>query len=53
MVDGEFLMLDAQVVCLDERKVVEDAQAAVQSAWRRLHAQSPDVPLPESLRQAR
>ena len=53
MVDGEFLMLDAKVVCLDERKVVEDAQAAVQSAWRRLHAQSPDVPLPDSLRQAR
>jgi len=50
MVDGEFLMLGGQVVCLDERAVVENAQAAVESAWRRLHSQSPDVPLPPSLR---
>ncbi len=50
LVDGEFLMLGGQVVCLDERAVVENAQAAVESAWRRLHSQSPDVPLPASLR---
>ena len=50
MVDGEFLMLEGKVICLDEQAVAENAQAAVQSAWQRLHRQSPDVPLPESLR---
>ena len=50
MVDGEFLMLDGKVVCLDEHAVIENAQAAIESAWRRLHSQSPDVPLPASLR---
>ena len=50
MVDGEFLMLDGKVICLDEREVVENAQAAIEGAWLRLHAKSPDVPLPPSLR---
>ena len=50
MVDGEFLMLDGKVICLDEREVVENAQAAIEGAWLRLHVQSPDVPLPPSLR---
>ena len=52
MVDGEFLMLDGKVVCLDEKEVVENAQAAIHGAWLRLHAQSPEVPLPEGLRGA-
>jgi len=50
MVDGEFLMLEGKVICLDEQEVVTNAQNAIQGAWRRLHRQSPDVPLPESLR---
>jgi 5-methylthioadenosine/S-adenosylhomocysteine deaminase len=50
MVDGEFLMVDGKVVCLDEQEVVENAQAAIEGAWLRLHAQSPDVPLPPILR---
>ncbi len=50
LVDGEFLMLGGQIVCLDERAVVENAQSAIESAWRRLHSQSPDLPLPASLR---
>ena len=49
MVDGKFLMRDGKVLCLDEKQVVADAQAATESAWRRLRVQSPDVPLPESL----
>jgi 5-methylthioadenosine/S-adenosylhomocysteine deaminase len=50
MVDGEFLMVDGKIVCLDEQEVVGNAQAAIEGAWLRLHAQSPDVPLPPSLR---
>ena len=50
MVEGEFLMLEGKVICLDEQEVVTNAQNAIQGAWRRLHRQSPDVPLPESLR---
>ena len=49
MVDGEFLMRDGKVLCLDEKKVVADAQAATRSAWRRLCEQSPEVPLPPAL----
>ncbi len=50
MVDGEFLMLEGKVICMDEPEVVANAQVAVQEAWRRLHRQAPDVPLPEALR---
>jgi 5-methylthioadenosine/S-adenosylhomocysteine deaminase len=49
MVDGEFVMRDRKVLCMNEREVVEAAQAAVEGAWRRLHEQAPDVPMPESL----
>ena len=50
MVDGEFLMRGGKVLCLDEKEVVAAAQAAIEGAWRRLHEQAPDVPMPESLR---
>lgn len=50
MVDGEFLMRDRKVLCLDEKEVVRNAQAATGAAWRRLHEKNPDLPLPEALR---
>ena len=46
MVDGEFLMRDGKVLCLDEKEVARNAQAATGSAWRRLHEKNPDLPLP-------
>lgn len=50
MVDGEFLMRDRKVLCLNEGEVVSNAQAATGAAWRRLHENNPDLPLPEALR---
>jgi hypothetical protein len=50
MVDGEFLMRDGKVLCLDEKEVARNAQAATGGAWRRLHEKNPDLPLPDSLR---
>jgi hypothetical protein len=50
MVDGEFLMREGTVLCLDEKEVVRNAQAATASAWRRLHQQNSDLPLPVGLR---
>ena len=50
MVDGEFLMRDGKVLCLDEKEVVRNAQTATAGAWRRLHEKNPDLPLPASLR---
>ena len=50
MVDGEFLMRGGKVLCLDEKEVVAAAQEAIEGAWRRLHEQAPDVPMPAGLR---
>lgn len=50
MVDGEFVMRDRKVLCMNEREVVQAAQVAVEGAWRRLREQAPDIPMPESLR---
>lgn len=50
MVDGEFLMREGAVLCLDEKEVVRNAQAATASAWRRLHQKNSDLPLPVGLR---
>ena len=52
MVDGRFLMRDGEVLCLDEKSVVADAQQAAGAAWRRLNEKNPDLPLPQALRQA-
>jgi 5-methylthioadenosine/S-adenosylhomocysteine deaminase len=52
MVDGEFLMREGTVLCLDEKEVVRNAQAATANAWRRLHQKNPDLPLPDHLRTA-
>ena len=52
MVDGEFLLRDGKVLCLDEKEVLRNAQSATAGAWRRLHDTSPDLPLPETLRAA-
>lgn len=49
-VDGEFLMRDRRILCLDEREVLRNAQAATTSAWRRLHEKHPDLVLPDALR---
>jgi 5-methylthioadenosine/S-adenosylhomocysteine deaminase len=49
MVDGEFLMRDGKILCLDERDVLRNAQEATAGAWRRLHEKNPDLPLPASL----
>ena len=50
MVDGEFLMRGGKILCVDEKEVVRNAQAATAGAWRRLHEKNPDLPLPEALR---
>jgi 5-methylthioadenosine/S-adenosylhomocysteine deaminase len=49
MVDGEFLMRDGKILCLDEQDVLRNAQEATAGAWRRLHEKNPDLPLPASL----
>jgi 5-methylthioadenosine/S-adenosylhomocysteine deaminase len=49
MVDGEFLMRDGRILCLDEPDVLRNAQQATAGAWRRLHEKNPDLPLPGSL----
>jgi 5-methylthioadenosine/S-adenosylhomocysteine deaminase len=49
MVDGEFLMRDGKILCLDEKEVVGAAQSATESAWRRLHEKNADLPLPGTL----
>jgi 5-methylthioadenosine/S-adenosylhomocysteine deaminase len=53
MVDGEFLMRDRKVLCMDEKAVIRAAQAATAGAWRRLNEKNPDLPVPESLKEAR
>jgi 5-methylthioadenosine/S-adenosylhomocysteine deaminase len=50
MVDGEFLMRDRKILCVDEKAALRNAQEATVSAWRRLKEQSPDIPMPEALR---
>lgn len=50
IVDGEFLMRDRKVLCLDERVVVTNAQAATGAVWRRLHEKNPDLALPQTFR---
>jgi 5-methylthioadenosine/S-adenosylhomocysteine deaminase len=50
MVDGEFLMRDGRILCLDEAGVLRNAQDATAASWRRLHEKNPDLPLPEALR---
>ena len=49
MVDGEFLMRDGKILCLDEQDMLRIAQEATAGAWRRLHEKNPDLPLPASL----
>ena len=49
MVDGRFLMRDGKVLSLNETDVIQNAQAAAESAWRRLRDQYPDVPMPSFL----
>jgi 5-methylthioadenosine/S-adenosylhomocysteine deaminase len=49
MVDGEFLMRDGRILCLDEPEVLRNAQQATVAAWNRLHEKNPDLPLPASL----
>jgi len=39
-VDGEFLMRGRRVLCVDEKEVVRNAQAATTGAWRRLREKS-------------
>lgn len=50
MVDGEFLMRDRRILCVNETESLRNAQAATASAWRRLQEQNPDLPLPQALR---
>lgn len=47
--DGEFLMHDGEVLVLDEKQVLREAQLAARSAWQRLLAQSPDIKPPFGL----
>ncbi|KZD04124.1 amidohydrolase family protein [Oceanibaculum pacificum] len=47
MVEGRFVMRDRTVLTYDERAVIDDAQAATESAWKRLFEQAPDLPKPD------
>ncbi len=49
MVDGEFLMRDRRILCVDEKQALRNAQEATAGAWRRLKEQNPDIPMPEAL----
>ncbi|QBF32529.1 amidohydrolase family protein [Thalassococcus sp. S3] len=46
MVDGRFLMRDRVLTSIDERRVITEAQAAVDAMWARFAAQDRGVPLP-------
>ncbi|MBI4200386.1 MAG: amidohydrolase [Chloroflexi bacterium] len=46
MVDGKLVMKDGKVLTMSEEDVLRHAQEATLSAWRRLHQQYPDIPLP-------
>lgn len=46
IVDGEFLMREGKVVCLDEAAVLREAEAAARAVWQRLLARNPDVGRP-------
>ena len=49
MVDGEFLLRDGRVTCMDEAAVLREAQEATAGAWRRLVEQNPDLQVPGAL----
>ena len=49
MVDGEFLLRDGRVTCMDEASVLREAQEATAGAWRRLVEQNPDLQVPGAL----
>ncbi|MCV3274374.1 amidohydrolase family protein [Roseobacter sinensis] len=46
MVDGRFLMRDRTLTTMDERRVITEAQAAVDAMWGRFGAEERGVPLP-------
>ena len=49
MVDGEWVMQDGRVLTMDEEAVMEDAQRAAASAWRRLRDRRPKLSVPPGL----
>lgn len=49
-VEGQFLMKDGQVLCMNESDVLAEAQEATRAAWHRLGEISPDIELPASMR---
>ncbi len=49
MVDGHWLMRDGEVLTIDERAVVAEAERIGRRAWQRLLQDYPDVPLPVTL----
>jgi 5-methylthioadenosine/S-adenosylhomocysteine deaminase len=46
MTDGQFLMQDRKILCLDERTLLGEAQAVTQRVWQRMIAQNPDLEPP-------
>lgn len=46
MVDGHFLMRNGELLTINERDAVENAQAATEAMWQRFRTDQPDVPLP-------
>jgi 5-methylthioadenosine/S-adenosylhomocysteine deaminase len=46
MVDGQWLMRDGEVLCMDEAAVVTEAQEVAKRAWARLFAQRPELTPP-------
>jgi 5-methylthioadenosine/S-adenosylhomocysteine deaminase len=49
MVDGRWVMREGKVLTLDEKDIVERAEAIGQRAWRQLVEKYPDVPFPVRL----
>lgn len=46
MVDGRFLMRDRELLTIDEKAAVTEAQAATEAMWKKFEAEDRGVPLP-------
>jgi 5-methylthioadenosine/S-adenosylhomocysteine deaminase len=46
MTNGEFLLRDRKVLCLDEDALLHEAQVVTQRVWQRMIAQNPDLAPP-------
>ena len=50
IVGGDMVMQDGKVLTMNEEDVIRNATEATTSAWRRMHEQFPDIPVPETVK---